>query len=108
MRFLVLLAACASASFCASRLPIAFEPNRGQQPGSDFVARTREFTVALRPDRIRLDSRDSHIVTVLTGARHSVRPEAEERLPGVVHYLGRFTNIPTYSRVRYRGIYPGI
>jgi uncharacterized protein (TIGR03437 family) len=108
MRFFALLAALASAGVCANRLPIAFEPNRGQQPGADFVARTGEFTVGLRPDRIRLDSRGSHITTVLAGARRSARPEAEQRLPGVVHYLGRFSNVPTYGRVRYRGIYPGI
>src|SRR5262249_33937517 len=71
-------------------------------------ARTREFSVALRPDRIRLDSRQSHITTVLAGARRNARPEAEERLGGVVHYLGHSTNIPTYGRVRYRAIYPGI
>jgi uncharacterized protein (TIGR03437 family) len=108
MRLIALLAALASASFSATRLPITFEPNRGQEPGSDFVARTREFTVGLRAGRIRLDSSDSHFTTVLAGARRNARPEAEGRLPGVVHYLGRYTNIPTYSRVRYRGIYPGI
>jgi uncharacterized protein (TIGR03437 family) len=108
MRLFALLAVLASVSPCATRLPIAFEPNRGQQPGSDFIAHTREFTVGLRADRIRLDSRQAHITAVLAGARTNARPEAEERLPGVVHYLDRFTNIPTYARVRYYGIYRGI
>lgn len=41
-------------------------------------------------------------------------PDVEEKLPGVVHYyLGKDpknwrTNVPTFGRVRYRHVYPGI
>ena len=41
-------------------------------------------------------------------------PDVEEKLPGVVHYyLGKDpqnwrTNVPTFGRVRYREVYPGI
>jgi hypothetical protein len=43
-----------------------------------------------------------------------VRPVAEARLPGVVHYfVGRdprhwHTNVPTFGRIRYQEVYPGI
>ena len=97
----------------AAVLPIAFEPNRGQASG-DFVARGSGMTVALQSDRVEFIGRGSRVVTTLNGARHGVRPEPEQRLPGVTHYLKGndrsrwITDIPNYGRLRYRGIYPGI
>jgi uncharacterized protein (TIGR03437 family) len=97
----------------AAVLPIAFEPNRGQASG-DYVARGSGMTVALESDRVEFIGRGSRVVTILNGARHGVRPEPEQPLPGVTHYLKGndrsrwITDIPTYGRLRYRGIYPGI
>ncbi len=106
----VLLVSCAAP---AAVLPLAFQPNRGQASG-DYVARGNGFTLSLQSDRIDMISRGAHIVAALNGARTDARPVAEARLPGVAQYLKGndparwITDIPTYSRVRYRGIYPGV
>src|SRR5258708_38381983 len=57
-------------------------------------------------------ARGSRVSAVLLGARHS-RPAPEQALPGLVSYLVGYEsewrrNIPTYGRVRYRAVYPGI
>jgi uncharacterized protein (TIGR03437 family) len=51
---------------------------------------------------------------MLAGARSSAAAEGESPLPGIVNYLNEsdsarsITGIPTYGRVRYRGVYPGV
>lgn len=98
----------------AARLPVAFEPNRGQEPGgAEFLARGAGYRVALSSGRAEVAARGARAVLALTGARPA-RGEAEDRLPGVANYLrgwdaSRAINgIPTFARVRYRGVYPGI
>jgi hypothetical protein len=117
-----------------ARMPLAFEPNRGQAPaGVRYLAHGSGYTlfltdsgpvlalyraaaerpvVHLRPSRpeayqrtvVRLD---------LVDARRT-RISSDDRLPGVVNYfIGSdpekwHTNIPTFSRVVYHGVYPGI
>jgi uncharacterized protein (TIGR03437 family) len=95
--------------------PMPFEPNRGQDSaGADFVAYGDGFALTLRAGRVDLVSRNAHLTTVLAGARNSSHGEAESPLPGVVNYLNAddpsrsITGIPTYSRVRYRAVYPGV
>ena len=98
----------------AARLPVAFEPNRGQQPGSaEFLVHTPGAAVTLAAGRAEWISREGRIAVVFESARRGVHGEGEDALPGVVNYLGfgrptPLTNIPTYARVRYRQLYPGI
>ena len=94
---------------------MAFEPNRGQFPAAaGYLARARGYALSLSAGRAVLTSRDSRVVTVLVGARTSAPALPEAPLPGVAHYLiGRdpsrwLTNVPTYERVRYRGVYAGV
>lgn len=115
MRTALLLVALTGAAWGYGKLPVAFEPNRGQAPGAtDYVARGQGYVLSLRPSRTELVSPGSRIATVLVGAKGPTRGEAEAPLPGVVHYLlGPDTStwladVPTYARVRYRGVYPGI
>lgn len=103
-----------AAASAAARLPVAFEPNRGQEPGgAEFLARGAGYRVALSSGRAEVAARGARAVLALTGARPA-RGEAEDRLPGVANYLrgwdaSRAINgIPTFARVRYRGVYPGI
>src|SRR5258705_497073 len=115
MKRLAVLLLCAVAGFGASRLPVAFEPNRGQAaPGTDFTARGPGFRVSLRSSGADIAAGHSPLATVLAGVHPAARPEAEAPLPGIANYY-RFDDpthaisaIPTYARVRYRGIYPGI
>jgi len=78
----------------------------------DFVARASGYTVALHPGHADFLARGSRVSAVLLGPRRS-RPAPEQALPGLVSYLVGLEsewrrNIPTYARVRYRDVYPGI
>jgi uncharacterized protein (TIGR03437 family) len=99
----------------AARLPVAFEPNRGQEPGqADFIVHTPGAALTLRAGRAEWISRQARVAVVFESTRRGVRGQGEDALPGVVNYLignepSRWLkNIPTFSRVRYRELYPGI
>lgn len=101
-----------------SALPLGFEPNVGQaDPAVDFVARGRGYSVRLGPTAAVLALRGPAPAVVrmaLPGADPAARGQGQHPLPGRAHYLlGRDprrwrTDVPTYARVRYAGVYPGI
>ena len=119
MRFLVFAILITSAGSAhgklaaAAKLPLAFEPNRGQAPHqAQFVAHGNGYGLTLQPGRAELSVRGGRIAATLVGARPA-KGQAEAPLPGVVNYLvgdaaSWHTGIPTYARVRYREVYPGI
>ena len=117
------------------RLPLTFEANYGQaNPQAKFLTRGRGYTAHLTTDGMILSLRTkqdpvsrsqasarSHEKSVnstleikLDGAKANPTAVGEELQPGVVNYfIGRnpanwHTNIPTYGRVRYKNVYPGI
>ena len=107
-----------------SGLPLQFEPNVGLS-GDDveFSARGAAYAISLNrqgaefslgqpatqptasPDVLRL---------AVVGTRPAATPSAEGPLPGRVNYLigndpSKWrTDVPTYAKVRYSGVYPGI
>jgi hypothetical protein len=113
-------------------LPLSFEANGGQTDGQvDFVARSSGYTLFLASAEavLRLGSvgaqrdggletshnrRDGVLRWQLFGAGHQGRAVGLEELPGRVNYLvgadpARWcTGIPTYERVAYREILPGV
>ena len=100
-------------------LPLAFEENRGQTDARvDFVARAARSSVYLTSSEavVALGAERSRAVLrmKLVGAEAAARPVALDRLPGSVNYLvgrdprGWRTGIPTYAKVLYRGVYPGV
>lgn len=96
-------------------LPISFAPNRGQAPpGSDFIADSGGVHVALSATGATTSARAHTVAMQLGGARADAALTESGALPGRVNYLigsddSRWrTNIPTYSSVAYRGVYPGI
>lgn len=102
-------------AYCQSALPAAFEPNRGQAaPAVDYVARSRGYSLALSASGATVHSPGAAVTTRLVGARENAQVQAEEQLLGKVHYLrGRdsgawLKDIPTFARVRYREVYPGV
>ena len=114
MRTILLAAILDAGSWAAVRLPVSFEPNRHQESGdADYLVRERGFTLFLNAGRVEIRSHRSRTSMVLPGARQA-RAEAEAPLPGVVNYLKGpdashyITGIPTYRRVRYRGVYAGV
>lgn len=118
------------------RLPLQFEANVGQsRPGIDFLSRRPGFTLGLsateavfslvrsevpqrREKAPRLTEPRRKVPAVvrmqLAGANGAARKTGAAPLPGRVNYfLGNDPrrwkrNVPTYGRVRYAEVYPGV
>ena len=119
-----------------AKLPLSFEANRGQTAKRvDFVARGNGYSLFLAPteaifalqnaverpktkagaDKAGKPSRSSRLLRLkLVGANAEPSAEGLDQLEGKVNYLTSSdpakwrTNIPTYGRVRYQEVYPGI
>jgi hypothetical protein len=111
-------------------LPLGFQPNRGQADRRvDFLSSGAGYGLFLTPHRVVLAlappggdlgerGPSSHPPAVLSmgllGARPDPRIYGGGRLPGRVNYLRGAdrtrwsTDIPTFSSVRYAGVWPGI
>jgi 1-acyl-sn-glycerol-3-phosphate acyltransferase len=97
-------------------LNLSFEENRGQAPSAvQFLARGHGYNLMLTPEGTRLLLRHGRhglsLTTTLAGANLKPVIRGEGKQPGKVHYLrgGRsLTNIPTYARVKYERVYPGV
>src|SRR5947207_4683567 len=96
-------------------LSFSFEPNLGQSDARvKFLARTRGMTVFLTATDSVLSTGRTAVRMRLLGANSAARIEGLDALPGRSHsFIGRDpgrwrTDVPTYTRVAYRDIYPGI
>src|SRR5437667_523480 len=106
------------------RLPLIFEKNQGQTDARvKFLARGESYTLFLTPQEAVLALRaqgnagkaNGSVVRVrLEGAEARAEIQGEEELGGESNYFvgkeasGWHTHIPTYGRVRYGGVYPGV
>ena len=108
------------------QLPLSFEANQGQtDPRVKFFARGNGYTMfltsteavlALRPPTPRPtdDASQAVLRMTLVGANPSAPVAGVDELPGKMNYLAGHdqrqwrTHIPTYARVTYRAIYPGV
>jgi uncharacterized protein (TIGR03437 family) len=96
-----------------ANLPLSFERD-STPPMGHFLARTGGHAVWLSPEAITLQSERSSLQLRFANANAATRLEALDPLPGTSNYLfGRdpkrwITGVPTYARVRYRQLYPGI
>lgn len=98
--------------------PLAFEANRGQSdPQVRFVARGAGYTVFLTATEAvltvaREDGERAVVRVKPVGASASPALVGDRALPGVVHYApvsgATPVRAPTYERVRYDGVYPGV
>ncbi|MFI5352945.1 MAG: hypothetical protein ACHQZS_08265, partial [Candidatus Binatales bacterium] len=91
-------------------------------PAPAHTARTLPFASAMTAAGAKQAStsatvqpRESLALTMkLEGANQAAEVEGVDKLPGITNYfVGRdphnwHTGIPTYSKVRYRGVYPGV
>ena len=101
----------------APRPPLFFEVNQGQtDPQVRFLARSGGYTLLLTPTEAVLALKGPAAVRMKLAGDANAAPEVvgEDPLEGRVHYLrgndpSRWRrNVPTYGRVRYRAVYPGI
>ncbi len=98
-----------------ARLPLRFEANLGQSDRRfDHVVRGPGYEVALSANQVSFRA-GSHPVTMrFAGANARAPASGEDRLPSATHYLlgrdpaGWLRNVPSFSKVRYSGIYPGV
>ncbi len=101
------------------KLPLSFEANRGQSADQvKFLSRGKGYTVFLTPTEavlsLRGEDQKSTLRMNLVGANRDARVAGEQPLPGKVNYLiGNDrtkwrTDIPTFQRVHYAGVWPGI
>ena len=115
-------------------LPLSFEPNRGQtDPRVKFLSRAGNRTLWLTKDEAVLAMRHAPspgrdvpartprasqsggvVLRVrFVGVDHDAVIKGEDKQPGIVNYFAGKpeqwrTQIPTFARVRYRNLYPGI
>lgn len=114
------------------KLPMSFEKNAGQSSGEvDFIARGAGYTVFLTPGEAVLALKKRQVADrphdpfanetaggatirmALVGASRG-RVAGEGELPGKANYIignesAKWkTGIPTFEKVRYAGVYPGI
>jgi uncharacterized protein (TIGR03437 family) len=103
------------------KLPLSFEANTGQADSSvKFLARGTGYGLYLTAHEAVLELRkggeqNTDLVRMrLAGASGAAAPAGEERLPGTANYfIGNdpakwHSGVPTYAKVRYRGVYPGV
>lgn len=98
-------------------LPLAFEANHGQADArAQYIARGSGYSLFLTGDEsvLRLGIHHGTVLrTELVGAQQ-VEPQADQPLAGRVNYLidkdpkNWVTDVPTFARVRYAGVYPGV
>ena len=95
-------------------VPLAFEPNAGRfRGGADYVANDSGAKLAVGPTGSRVAVAGGALTTRLVGAT-APRARAEDRLPTRVNWYASSdrsrwrTGLPTFGRVRYGGVYPGV
>jgi uncharacterized repeat protein (TIGR01451 family) len=108
----------------AAKLPLAFEPNMGQTDArASYVAHGAGYGLFLTPSEAILSlgvaAKNSTAVNnavhmQLEGASSNPKIAASEPLPGKSNYFrgndsSRWVrNVPTFARVRYSDVYPGV
>jgi Beta-propeller repeat/Domain of unknown function DUF11 len=103
----------------AAKLPIAFEPNQGQTDArTSYIAHGSGYGLSLAANEAVLalhgSSSSAAVHMQLEGASASPKITAAEPLPGRANYfIGNDSrrwvrNVPTFARVQYSAVYPGI
>lgn len=102
-------------------LPLSFETNQGQTDSRvNFLSRGGAYALFLTSEEAVLQLRDrtksdgAVLRMRLVGANRHAVARGEDKLPGRTNYfIGKdrakwHTNVPTFSRVEYNGVYPGV
>ena len=98
------------------KVPLSFEANRGQTDAQvDYLSRGKGYTLFLTRGQavLRLE-KDSLLRMKLQGSSGTAAVSGVDQLPGVANYFQGHdpsqwrTGIPTYQKVKYTGVYPGV
>jgi Beta-propeller repeat len=92
--------------------PLSFIPNRGQTDARvRYYAQASGFGAYFTRHGVTLDLHKGSKAAALRLRFPGAEPTAVRRAPGTVSYFvghRRFSNIPTYSELRYHEVWPGI
>jgi uncharacterized repeat protein (TIGR01451 family) len=105
----------ARVSHTYGQVPLHFERNEGQVDSRvTFLARGSGYSLFLTPTGAVLALKDAVLRVELVGANPRPAVAGADELPGRSHYLTGNdpakwrTNVPTYAKVRYGSVYPGV
>lgn len=98
--------------FSAS-LPLFFFPNTGQTDSSvRYLVQTPDLSARFRTDSATFQVQGQHVAVRFVGANPDVVVKGASRLDAKINFfLGTSdwkTDVPSYSKIVYRGLYPGI
>jgi hypothetical protein len=117
MRILIGLCLAAVSGFPAAQpdrpLPLFFFPNAGQtDPSVQYIVQTPDLSARFRSDSAIFQVRDRQTTVRFAGADPGVSLGGIEPLAAKVNFFlgndGWKKDVPSYSKVIYRGLYPGI
>jgi hypothetical protein len=118
-----------SGSAVYGKLPLTFEANRGQTHGEvNFISRGKGYTASLTAGGMVLSLRTGSVAKqpsasgrtsttlqfrLLGASKNPVAVGEDPQVGKVNYFMGSdpaqwHTNVPTFGRVRYRNVYPGI
>jgi hypothetical protein len=112
MRFLFGLTLAASVGYSA-QLPLFFFPNTGQADSSvQYIVQTPDLSARFRPDGAIFQSNQHETGVRFVGANPRVAITGAELLPAKINFFlgtsGWTRDVPSYSKILYRGLYSGI
>ena len=99
------------------KIDLAFERNEGQvDPKVQFLTRGQGYSLFLTGDEavMRFTSSKSSVIRMnFLGHNRKARVDGIDALGGTTNYLlgngsSQQTNVPSYKKVRYSAVYPGI
>jgi hypothetical protein len=112
--------AMTKAKTALAKLPLSFEPNRGQtDPRVQFLSRGPGFTVFFTKDETVISLKDTETTSAVlrmkfVGGTNSASAHPSDALQNTTNYLiGNdsskwLTGLAQYSKLRYENVYPGV
>jgi len=117
MRLIIGLFLAVTPGFAAAQpdrsLPLFFFPNTGQADSSvQYIVQTPDLSARFRRDSAIFQVHQEHTTVRFVGANPGVSIAGLDVLPAKINFFlgnsGWKTDVPSYGKIVYRGLYPGI
>jgi len=113
MRLILAALFLASVPGFSASLPLFFFPNTGQTDSSvRYLVQTPDLSARFRTDSATFQVEGQHVAVRFVGANPNVVVKGANLLDAKINFfLGSSdwkTDVPSYSKIVYRGLYPGI